>query len=385
MLTLKVIKEPVNQSWSIEKIAKETPPITWEHVFNDAKHELHDISVILDEQEKLYGQYYPLKRDIFAAFNYTPLNNIKLVIVGQDPYHQTINIDGVNVPRAVGLSFSVRSRDTIPSSLQNIYKELSNTVRGFVMPGHGDLREWARQGVLMLNMCLTVKPNKPGSHGDIWLGFINKVFKAISVANPYCIFMLWGREAQKVKPMLGERSVIFEAAHPSGFSAKYGFFNKNLFNLANEALKKQGKIGINWSLSTLAELSSPASHIISPTPSTNHQSHQPILTPINVELLPTIIPHKPSPTPVVGTNVPQYKSLMLPTIPNTKQNYPTIIPTKPASPQEKIISLNIGNTPIIPQIVFDNETVTTQCNSNSSQQNQDSQSTNLPKFPTLVF
>jgi len=193
MLTLNVIKEPVDQNWSIERITTETPPVTWESVFEDAKHELHDVSLVLDEQEKMYGTYYPLKRDIFAAFNYTPLNNVKVVILGQDPYHQSVNINGKTLPRSVGLSFSVRQEDSIPSSLRNIYTELADTVRGFRIPDHGDLREWARQGVLLLNTCLTVRPGQPGSHGDIWLGFINKVFKAIAVTNPYCIFMLWGR------------------------------------------------------------------------------------------------------------------------------------------------------------------------------------------------
>lgn len=287
------MRKPIDQTWNIERIAAEAAPRTWEAVFADAKPELHDVSTILDEQEKQYGQYYPLKQDIFAAFNYTPLSNVKLVIIGQDPYHQTININGQTLPRAVGLSFSVRQEDTIPSSLSNIYSELENTVRGFKRPNHGDLKEWARQGVLLLNTCLTVRPGQPGSHGDIWLGFVSKVFRAIAAVNPYCVYLLWGREAQKLKPMLGERSLILEAAHPSGLSAKRGFFGCNHFNLANDALIRQGKVGINWKISTTAELKNTTTDtkietaILSP-----NNNHKPQLTPVDPTTLSNIIPVK---------------------------------------------------------------------------------------------
>ena len=287
MLSLNIIKEPIDQSWSIQRITTERPPRTWEHVFEDAKYELRDVSSILDEQEKSFGSYYPLKKDIFAAFNYTPLSNVKVVILGQDPYHQSIPLNGVSAPRAIGFSFSVRQEDSIPSSLNNIYTELSNTIRGFVKSDHGDLREWAKQGVLLLNTCLTVRPNQAGSHGDIWLGFINKVFKAISIVNPYCIYMLWGREAQKVRSMIGDRSIVLEAAHPSGFSARRGFFGCNHFNLANEALIKQGKTCINWKISTISELNSSSSHSCFNT--SVSQSYR-YFAPVNIDALPVNVP-----------------------------------------------------------------------------------------------
>lgn len=250
MFKLNILKEP-EQDWSIDRIVNEYTPKSWSKVFEDSRIELHDVSLILEEQEKLYGQFYPLKKDIFSAFNITPLDSVKVVILGQDPYHQTVLINGKLLPRAVGLSFSVRREDEIPSSLNNIYKELSNTVQGFIKPNHGDLREWAVQGVLLLNMCLTVRPGHPRSHGDIWLGFINKVFKAISRTNPQCIYILWGREAQKVKSMLNEKSFILEAPHPSGLSANNGFFGCNHFNLVNEILERQGKTKINWNITPI--------------------------------------------------------------------------------------------------------------------------------------
>lgn len=254
------VRPSIGQDWSLERIALEAKPPTWEKVWYDSYHELKDVSEILDNQEKTYGQYYPLKRDIFNAFWLTKLDNVKVVILGQDPYHQTISVNGEAVPRATGTSFSVRREDAIPSSLKNIYTELANTVRGFVRPDHGDLSEWADQGVLLLNTCLTVRPGVAGAHKDIWLGFISKVFKAIAASNPYCIFLLWGRDAQKIKPMLGERSIILEAAHPSGLSASRGFFGCNHFNETNKHLIRLGKTAINWKISTLAELTNPTAN-----------------------------------------------------------------------------------------------------------------------------
>jgi len=393
MLTLNVMKQPIDQSWSIERITTEAPPITWEKVFEDAKAELQDVSSILDEQEKLHGQYYPLKKDIFAAFQYTTLNNVKVVILGQDPYHQTININGISLPRAVGLSFSVRREDNIPSSLQNIYIELANTVRGFTKPEHGDLREWARQGILLLNTCLTVHPGQPGSHGDIWLGFINKVFKAIAAVNPYCIYILWGREAQKVKPMLGERSIILEAAHPSGLSAKRGFFGCNHFNMANEALIRQGKIGINWKISSLSELNAPVNSNNSSL--ITHMEHRPILAPVNTELLPSIIPVVTVPHGNSKTKESQsgYISGPLPIIPNIKPissstpQLPAIINTKPKSPP---VPQTNNEIPRIPTIHFNNNLNIKLISSETDYTSQIKQPviisgiSDLPIIPTLI-
>lgn len=331
MLTLNVMTQTVDQTWSIARIANESPPITWGDVFKDAVHELKDVSDILDEQEKMYGQYYPLKKDIFAAFHNTPLNTVKVVIIGQDPYHQVFNMGGVNYPRAVGLSFSVRREDSIPSSLNNIYTELANTVRGFTMPTHGDLREWARQGVLLLNTCLTVRQGQAGSHGEIWLGFIRRVLRAIAIANPYCIFLLWGREAQKIEPMLGERSEILRAAHPSGLSARRGFFGCNHFNAVNDILIKQGKSAINWRISSLNEMATP---YISPTlVPVSTTEYQPILTPINIAQLPTIIPIK-LPTNEIVVDVPQAKISSRYMIASTVTPLPIIPNTKPGSSTE---------------------------------------------------
>lgn len=342
MLSLNVVTHPVDQTWSLERIGREARPSTWEAVFEDAAPELHDISTILEEQERTYGTYYPLKRDIFTALHLTPLSTVKLVILGQDPYPQSISINGTSLPRAVGLSFSIRQEDTVPSSLQNIYTEIANTVKGFVKPDHGDLREWARQGVLMLNSCLTLRPGTPGSHGDIWLGFVNKIFKAIAAVNPYCIFLLWGREAQKVKPMLGERSIILEAAHPSGLSARRGFFGCNHFNQVNELLVKQGKTGINWRISSLRELRTPVAPVNAPR---LESTFQPRLVPIDTnkpgevnrpQIIPTTAMPIIKPLPLISKLnngpppgiVPPPKS-SVPIIPHTREAVPIEPSTSP--------------------------------------------------------
>lgn len=245
--------------WIPENYLKDNIPPTWEKVFENSINELNDIYKTLEGDEKKFGSFFPLKEDLFNAFRLTALQDVKLVIVGQDPYHQAITVANKSVPRAMGLSFSVRKQDMIPYSLQNIYIELENTVKGFTRPQHGDLTDWAKQGVLLLNTCLTVRANSAGSHSEyeLWLGFISNVCKAIAAANPTCIYMLWGKDAQKLRKRIGEKSVVLEAAHPSGLSAKRGFFGCNHFNMANDILIKQGKQGIKWSITNESSITPP--------------------------------------------------------------------------------------------------------------------------------
>lgn len=356
MLKLNILNKTIDQTWSIKRISKEAPPKTWETILMEAEPELNDISNILDDQEKLYGQFFPLKKDTFSAFEHTPLNNVKLVIIGQDPYHQMININGVSLPRAVGLSFSVRREDSIPSSLNNIYAELVNTVRGFTKPNHGDLREWCAQGVLLLNTCLTVKPNQPGSHGDIWLDLMYKVFRAIEIINPTCIFLLWGKEAQKLEPMLGDKSIVLKAAHPSGFSANRGFFGCNHFNIANDHLKRQGKIGINWKISSLEELRGDPRPVYLP-PSV-HIDHKPQFAPITPQMLPNVTPIIHTTFPMI-LNIPSANVTMVQSNLHKLNTVPMIdVGTKPVikpvvreEPEE-----TPKEAPIIPKIQFTNIT-----------------------------
>ena len=185
---------------------------------------------------------YPKGSLIFNAFNLTPLPSVKVVILGQDPYH--------NPGEAMGLSFSVPKGVKIPPSLKNIYKELLSNNLGFEeMPNHGDLSSWATQGVLLLNAMLTVEKNKPGSHRNLgWQDFTDDVLKTISNQLNGIVFMLWGNFAKsKAKFIDTTRHLVLEAAHPSPLAGG-AFFGCQHFKQANEYLKGIGKGPIDWTI-----------------------------------------------------------------------------------------------------------------------------------------
>lgn len=246
MVNINIITEEIDQSWSIERIATERAPHGWKELFRTSLPELKGVSEILAREEANHEIIYPLKRDLFAAFHYTPLHQVKVVIIGQDPYPQKHKYR--NIPRAVGLSFSVREDDEIPSSLKTIYTELQNTVAGFHTPNHGDLRSWTRQGVLLLNAALTVRAEEPESHQSVWVGFIKQVIKEINKVNENCIFVLWGAKAQNnVGRFLTNESCILRAGHPSGYS-RHLFLGCDHFNKINEMLIAQGREAIVWQI-----------------------------------------------------------------------------------------------------------------------------------------
>ena len=182
---------------------------------------------------------YPRGSLIFNAFNTTPLPEVKVVILGQDPYHQP--------NQAMGLSFSVPQGVPIPPSLRNVYKELARTIDGFVLPNHGDLSKWAEQGVFLLNAVLTVAQGQAASHAKLgWQYFTDAVIRTISEHNEGVVFMLWGNFAkQKAELIDAHRHHILTAVHPSPLAGG-GFAGCNHFALANELLLKQGKQPINW-------------------------------------------------------------------------------------------------------------------------------------------
>ena len=247
MLQLKVVeaKEKITNDWTIERVASEYPPASWETVFEDAKNELKDISDIV-EANKGNKRLLPDKCDLFRTFNLTPLHKVRVVILGQDPYH---NILPDERPQAIGMAFSVPRGATIPSSLKNSFKELKDSVPEFQIPNHGDLTAWALQGVLMLNSSFIVRQNEPGCFKEIWNGFLKKVCKAILDVNPKCIFVAWGKHAQTIaKKFLGSRATVLEAAHPSGLSAHRGFFKCGHFPEINRLLISKNQEPIDWNL-----------------------------------------------------------------------------------------------------------------------------------------
>ncbi|MEZ4918360.1 MAG: uracil-DNA glycosylase [Saprospiraceae bacterium] len=192
-------------------------------------------------QEKQAGKViYPPGPLIFNAFNSTPLSELKVLILGQDPYH--------NPGEAMGLSFSVPKGVRTPPSLQNIYKEIKRDL-GIDPPPHGDLSSWASQGVLLLNAMLTVQAHKPASHQKIgWQTFTDVVIRTVSEQKDGVVFLLWGRFAQGKKPLIDElKHYVLEAPHPSPL-ARGGFDGCSHFSRTNELLEKQGKTPINWSI-----------------------------------------------------------------------------------------------------------------------------------------
>jgi uracil-DNA glycosylase len=184
---------------------------------------------------------YPPGPLIFNAFNKTPFDTVKVVLLGQDPYH--------GAGQAHGLSFSVPAGVKPPPSLINIFKELQNDI-GMPIPVAGDLTKWAEQGVLLLNAVLTVRANEPASHAKIgWQDFTNAVISKLSAEKESVVFLLWGRYAHDKQALIDEtKHKVLKAAHPSPFSADKGFFGCRHFSKTNEYLMQNGKEAIDWSL-----------------------------------------------------------------------------------------------------------------------------------------
>lgn len=188
---------------------------------------------------------YPPADEIFNAFHFTPLSKVKVVILGQDPYH--------NVNQAHGLSFSVPvSQKEIPPSLQNIYKELQTDL-GCTIPNNGYLKKWADQGVLLLNTVLTVRAHQANSHqGKGWEQFTDAVLQGINQQERAIVYMLWGRPAQsKMKMLTNPKHLILTAPHPSPLSAYRGFFGSRHFSQANEYLAANGIEPIDWQIDSI--------------------------------------------------------------------------------------------------------------------------------------
>ncbi len=187
---------------------------------------------------------YPPMEDIFNALHYTSYKDTKVLILGQDPYHQK--------GQAHGLSFSVNKGIKIPPSLQNIYKELSSDL-GLYIANNGYLKKWADQGVLLLNSTLTVLESSPNSHKDIgWRYFTDKIIEVLNDKKEPIVFILWGNNAISKMPLItNKHHLILKSAHPSPFSANNGFFGSNPFSKTNEFLNKNGIKEIDWQIENI--------------------------------------------------------------------------------------------------------------------------------------
>ena len=197
-----------------------------------------ELNAFLEKEYKLGKTIYPEKENIFSAFNQTPFSKVKVVIIGQDPYH--------GKDQAHGLCFSVRPKVRVPPSLQNIYKELNRDL-GIEIAKHGYLVDWAQQGVLLLNATLTVESSKDASHQKKgWETFTDKVVDVLNTEKENLIFVLWGRYAQKKGENIKGNHVVLKSTHPSPLSAYRGFLGCGHFSKINQILGDQE---INWQLS----------------------------------------------------------------------------------------------------------------------------------------
>lgn len=194
---------------------------------------------VADERRR--HEVYPHPDEVFAALHLTPLSRVKVLILGQDPYH--------GPGQAHGLCFSVRPGVPPPPSLQNIFTELRDDL-GIEPPAHGDLSAWARQGVLLLNATLTVRARQAASHqGKGWERFTDEVIRAVDDKPERVVFILWGNAARKKAALVDtDRHVVIESAHPSPLSAHRGFFGSRPFSRANEALVAAGREPVDWRL-----------------------------------------------------------------------------------------------------------------------------------------
>ena len=219
----------IENSWK-EELKEEFSKPYFEHIVH-----------FLKEEKKAGKVIYPPGKQIFNAFEFTPFENVKVVILGQDPYH--------GPGQAHGLSFSVPDGVKPPPSLVNIFKEL-NTDLEIPIPSTGNLKKWAKQGVLLLNASLTVEANTPNSHSTAgWHAFTDEVIRHISADKDGVVFMLWGRFAQNKEALIDtSKHLVLKAAHPSPFSVHSGFFGCKHFSKANAWLREKGEKQIDWNL-----------------------------------------------------------------------------------------------------------------------------------------
>lgn len=218
-------------------------PTSWQAAIGDAFEApvMRDLEAFLASEREAGKRVFPDDALTFAALRRTPLDRVKAVILGQDPYHRP--------GQAMGLSFSVPLGVAVPPSLRNIHKELASDV-GVAAPGHGCLTTWADQGVLLLNTALSVEEGKAGSHARTgWHRFTDRIIAAVNARDVPVAFLLWGGHAQKKAALLDPvRHLVHHSEHPSPLSAYRGFFGSRPFSKANDFLRARGVAEVDWSL-----------------------------------------------------------------------------------------------------------------------------------------
>ncbi|MCQ8869491.1 uracil-DNA glycosylase [Vibrio splendidus] len=219
-------------------------PKSWESIINDErdKEYFQGVLAFVEQQRNSGKTIYPPQEQVFSAFNMTPFESVRVVILGQDPYH--------GAKQAHGLAFSVLPGVKIPPSLRNMYKELAQDIDGFEIPSHGYLDTWASQGVLMLNTVLTVEEAKAHSHAKCgWETFTDTIIAELNQRSEPIIFLLWGAHAQKKGQAIdADKHHVLVAPHPSPLSARRGFFGCQHFSMTNELLSSINQQPIDWTL-----------------------------------------------------------------------------------------------------------------------------------------
>ena len=219
---------------------------SWKKVLDEEfeKPYMQELKTFLKTEKQAGHTIYPKNTDILNSFNITPFDDVKVVILGQDPYHGPY--------QAHGLSFSVQKGVAVPPSLRNIYKELSTDIPGFNIPQTGDLTKWAEQGVLLLNATLTVRAATAGSHQKKgWEKFTDAAIKKLSDEKTGLVFILWGAYAQSKAVLINPNNnhLVIKSTHPSPLAVSHGgFFGSKPFSKTNEFLAKQGKEPIDWQI-----------------------------------------------------------------------------------------------------------------------------------------
>lgn len=211
----------------------------WKEFFETQKETLKTISAIIAKNEKKYGTFIPERQQIFLAFKMTQLKDLKIIIVAQDPYPNRDN--------AMGLALSTPRDVKVSASMKTVFKEIVDNIPDFEVPDHSDLTKWAKQGILLLNMRLTVHEGMPGKYNNVWEGFTNNLISYIKEKAPNTLFMLWGGIARKLSTDL-EGMNILEAAHPSPMNRGGGFLGCRHFFKANLYLRSLKKSEIDWNL-----------------------------------------------------------------------------------------------------------------------------------------
>ncbi|SDI49125.1 uracil-DNA glycosylase [Natribacillus halophilus] len=229
---MNTLKVPLDNDWS-------------EHLHEEFTKDYYQQLRAFLKKEYAEKSIYPDMFDIFNALHYTSYENTKVVILGQDPYHGPM--------QAHGLSFSVQPGVKLPPSLRNIFQELVSDI-GCEMPENGDLRGWARQGVLLLNTVLTVRAHEAASHqGKGWETFTDQVIKCVSAKTDPVVFILWGRHAQKKVTFIESQHAVLRSPHPSPLAAHNGFFGSRPFSKTNAFLERSGRETIQWCASGVEE------------------------------------------------------------------------------------------------------------------------------------